>query len=192
MARPREFDENAVLQGIKGVFWEYGYEATSYGDLIAASGLHKGSLYAAFGDKRSLYLRALADYFDYEVASAISLLTGENGDGVTAGIDRIEVLLNAVIDAVEVNQDRRGCLLCNAAVDQAPHSDEVEEVVAKGFDQMQQAFEVAMADKKKGVARRESASLLNAAYFGMRVMAKSGAPIAMMKNARNAALKAVR
>ena len=111
---------------------------------------------------------------------------------MTAGIDRIEVLLNAVIDAVEVNQDRRGCLLCNAAVDQAPHSDEVEEVVAKGFDQMQQAFEVAMADKKKGVARRESASLLNAAYFGMRVMAKSGTPIAMMKNARNAALKAVR
>lgn len=192
MARPREFDENAVLQNIKGVFWEYGYEATSYGDLIEASGLHKGSLYAAFGDKRALYLRALADYFDYEVASAIALLTGDKGDGPTSGTDRVEVLLDAVIDAVEVKQDRRGCLLCNAAVDQAPHSDEVEEVVAKGFDQMQQAFEVAMAENKRGVARREAASLLNATYFGMRVMAKSGAPITMMKNARNAALKAVR
>ena len=188
MARPREFDEDAAIDAIKGVFWEKGYEGTSYADLIAASGLHKGSLYAAFGDKRALYLRALQDYDEHEVAAAVELLTG--GDNAKQkGEKRVEALLNAVINAVAVNGDRRGCLLCNASVDQAPHDEDVEQVVSSGLQRLQAAFEKALSANRKGAALKEAASLTNAAYFGMRVMAKSGAPVALMKQARNGLLK---
>ena len=192
MARPREFDEAAVLEAIKDVFWRNGYEGASYADLIAASGLHKGSLYAAFGDKRSLYLRALQAYSDLEVAGAIDLLSNEAKGSTLNGPQRIDALLMAVIDAVIKDGDRRGCLLCNAAVDQAPHDTEVEAAVSDGFKLMQDAFEVALKDRcENGAELKETASHLNAVYFGMRVMAKSGAPVAMMKQARNGALKAI-
>ena len=190
MARPREFDEEIVIDAIKNVFWNKGFGDTSYADLIEASGLHKGSLYAAFGDKRALYLRSLQSYDEHEVADAIVLLSGKDGSRVS-GKKRIEALLNAVINAVALDDDRRGCLLCNASVDQAPHNKEVEKAVTNSLEKLQQAFEAALAPTDKGVALRETASLCHATYFGMRVMAKSGAPISLMKSARNGALKSI-
>lgn len=61
MPRPREFDENRVLLAVRDEFWDKGYAATSMDDLLRVSGLGKGSLYGAFGDKRSLFLRVLRD-----------------------------------------------------------------------------------------------------------------------------------
>jgi len=185
MARPREFDEQAVLKAVMDVFWRKGYEGASYTDLVAASGLHKGSLYAAFGDKRALYLCALEAYIDCEVGAAEALLSGQSEDKEKTGRERIEALLNSVIAAVAVSNDRRGCFLCNAAVDQAPHDKGIEELVAKGFLRMQKAFEKALSDKNQTSALKATASLVNATYFGMRVMAKSGAPLSLMKQARN-------
>src|SRR4249919_2313925 len=57
--RPRSFDPDAVLEKARGVFWTLGYAATSLDDLAAATGLNRPSLYAAFGDKHALYMRAL-------------------------------------------------------------------------------------------------------------------------------------
>src|ERR1700752_3519798 len=64
MARPRSFDEQSVLQAVRDRFWDAGYAATSLDDLMQVSGLGKGSLYAAFGDKHQLFLRALRSYAD--------------------------------------------------------------------------------------------------------------------------------
>ena len=54
MARPRTFDEADVVEAARDQFWNRGYAATSVDDLTAATGLGKGSLYGAFGDKHSL------------------------------------------------------------------------------------------------------------------------------------------
>ena len=62
IGRPREFDEDEALAKILDVFWAKGFEGTSMSDLETATGLRKGSLYAAFGDKRAMYLKALALY----------------------------------------------------------------------------------------------------------------------------------
>ncbi len=62
MPRPRQFEEEVVLAAVQAVFWDNGYAGTSLDDLVAASGLGKGSLYGAFGDKRSLFLRVLREY----------------------------------------------------------------------------------------------------------------------------------
>src|SRR5689334_2515516 len=62
MGRPREFDEQAVLAPTHDIFWARGYEATSTRDLTARTGLTPSSIYAAFGDKRGLFRRALDHY----------------------------------------------------------------------------------------------------------------------------------
>ena len=191
MARPREFDEEKVMQAVKDVFWREGYEGASYADLIDATGLHKGSLYAAYGDKRALYLKALSTYDDMEVAAGVAMLKGKSEGAPPDGRGRIAALLDAVIHAVVVEKDRRGCLLCNAAVDQAPHDEDVSSAVAAGLKKIQRAIEAALAEEVDPGALKETAAMINSVYFGMRVMAKAGVPIAMLKQARNGAMAAI-
>lgn len=193
MARPREFDEEAALEAIKNVFWEKGYDATSYADLIDATGLHKQSLYGAFGDKQALYMRALAAYDDHEVSSGVAMLEGRSDSSPPKGKKRIAALLNAAIDAPGKNDVRRGCLLCNAAVDRAPFDPEVEKVVAAGITRIQKGIERALESdstvKESALTIKEASAMINAAYFGIRVMAKSGVPVSAMKAARDGVLK---
>lgn len=54
VGRPRQFDEEQVLDAAMKAFWAKGYESTSLADLVEVTGLHKGSLYQAFGDKHTL------------------------------------------------------------------------------------------------------------------------------------------
>ena len=56
MGRPREFDTNAALEKAMRLFWAKGYEGTSVADLTGTLGISRPSLYAAFGDKQSLFL----------------------------------------------------------------------------------------------------------------------------------------
>ena len=69
MARHREFDEDKVLNALRDIFWEHGFEGTSYADIMAATGLQKGSLYSAFGDKRALYQKTIARNGPVEAAA---------------------------------------------------------------------------------------------------------------------------
>src|SRR5215217_8228029 len=71
--RPRSFDTDAAVERAMGVFWSRGYHATALPDLLRATKLSRGSLYAAFGDKHSLFLRALDRY----VAEALTRMDVE-------------------------------------------------------------------------------------------------------------------
>src|SRR5437667_182856 len=70
MGRKRGFDEDRMLAVIRDQFWSQGYEGTSTYDLMAATGLGKGSIYKAYGNKHELYLRTFTDYCDGIVADA--------------------------------------------------------------------------------------------------------------------------
>ena len=72
--RPREFDTDDVLEAAMQCFWSNGYESTSLADLVAATGLHKGSLYQAFGDKHSLFIRSLKRYLSDVRAQKTAML----------------------------------------------------------------------------------------------------------------------
>lgn len=63
-ARPREFDTDTVLEAAMKAFWNRGYEATSMADLMEVTGLQKGSLYKAFGDKHALFMATLKRYME--------------------------------------------------------------------------------------------------------------------------------
>src|ERR1700724_4481395 len=62
MGRPRSFDIDGALDGALHVFWRKGYEGTSLSDLTNAVGVNRPSLYAAFGDKKALFRKALDRY----------------------------------------------------------------------------------------------------------------------------------
>ena len=133
MGRPREFDVDDALDRAMRVFWAKGYQGASLDDLLAAMGIGRGSLYKAFGDKRSLYLAALQRYDAEIVDHAVRrLCDAAGGDGRA----RIARLLHDDIDAVEHGDDRNGCFLCNASVDQAPHDPAVAEAVRRSIDRL--------------------------------------------------------
>src|SRR5262245_65247247 len=62
--RPRAYDPDVALARVMDTFWKAGYAGTSLDDLAAATGMNRPSLYAAFGDKRELYLKTLQFYVD--------------------------------------------------------------------------------------------------------------------------------
>ena len=172
MARPREFDTEKVLASLRDVFWEHGYEGTSYADIMAATDLKKGSLYAAFGDKRALYHQALAHYDKENVSDAIAILLDESVPGEA----RIAALMQSLVDAAETKTGRWGCLLCNAAVDQAPSHQPTEIIVQQMMERLKRAIGKALG----AVAAADKVELIWTLYFGGRVVIKSGASKAVL------------
>src|SRR5262245_31945553 len=75
--RPRAYDADSALAKAAGVFWDSGYAATSLDDLSAATGMHRPSLYGAFGDKRALYLATVQRYRDTSMARTAEILSGD-------------------------------------------------------------------------------------------------------------------
>lgn len=109
MGRPRNFDENQVLESVREEFWNRGYAATSLQDLMGATGLGKGSLYGAFGDKRQLFLQVLDSYRDEQLNSVRSILTGPG-----TAMERLTCLLEGAAEEFAESPQRRGCLLVNS------------------------------------------------------------------------------
>jgi TetR/AcrR family transcriptional repressor of nem operon len=113
MARPREFEEADVVQSAMGVFWEKGYAFTSVQDLVDATGLQRGSLYGAFGDKHQLYLAAIDTYCDQALAEFRGLVAAAK-DPVDAVRNVVRSRGRASVDAVRASH---GCLVGNACSD---------------------------------------------------------------------------
>lgn len=109
MARPRAFDEKQVLSAVRDQFWDAGYAATSLEDVMRVSGLGKGSLYAAFGDKRQLFLRALQSYTDDSHRDLRKILAD-----APQAVDALRMLLEAPIGDQTGAGARRGCLMANS------------------------------------------------------------------------------
>ncbi len=182
MARPREFDAESVLSAATAVFWRNGFAGTSLAQLDRAVGLNRASLYNAFGDKRGLFLACLDHYGGREIAAAIDLLSGPG-----VGEPKIRKLFNGPIRAVQSGKDRRGCLLCNTAVELAPHDPQVEAAVMRHLDRLRDAIAATLADGRSRKEAIRRADQLTAGYMGLHVMAKAGAPVAQLKRIAGAA-----
>ncbi|MFF2040139.1 TetR/AcrR family transcriptional regulator [Kitasatospora sp. NPDC058170] len=109
--RPRSFDRDAALEQALRLFWQRGYEATSVADLTAAMGIRPPSLYAAFGDKRSLFDEVVARYRESHGAYATRALAEE--PTARAGVARM--LHEAAAEATDPEHPW-GCLLISSTV----------------------------------------------------------------------------
>ncbi|MEP3346942.1 MAG: TetR/AcrR family transcriptional regulator [Litoreibacter sp.] len=170
MARPREFDPDDAIERAMNVFWQHGYDGASLADLLAGMGLTRGSLYKAFKDKHSLFLRVLKRYEQGAVAQAVEFLSAED---IPDGTARIEAMFGGIVDTV-VSGDKRGCLLCSAAAGPSSYDEDIAAAVKTGLQQMHGGFSTALAASDIPTSQHATlADLLVTQYVGLRIMSRS-------------------
>lgn len=173
MARPREFDYECVLDQAVEVFWSKGYEATSIQDLVEATGLHRGSLYAAFGSKQDLFLRVLDRYHQRVVQRLLERLDGE-----PSGRAAIRSFFAAVIEHSLTAGPLRGCLVTNSAVERGLCDPETAAKVGGCLRSLEQGFRRtldrmrAAGELREGAAVRALSRHLTSLLQGLLVIGK--------------------
>jgi TetR/AcrR family transcriptional repressor of nem operon len=177
--RPRSFDTEAAVERAMGVFWSRGYHATALPDLLRATKLSRGSLYAAFGDKHSLFLRALDRY----VADTLTRMNIELAPH-RRPVDGLRAYLAGCVDRTSGATGRRGCLLVATAMELAGHDAEVDLRIGNFFKAMEARVADALSRAKAagkladGVEPSSAARILVCFVVGLRVVGKTGkAPI---------------
>jgi AcrR family transcriptional regulator len=135
MARPRQFDEEQVLRAVREQFWCAGYAATSLEDLMRVSGLGKGSLYAAFGDKHQLYLRALRSYNNANASALRNLL-----ESAPRAVDGLRAFVMVPVRSSDEGAARRGCFMANSTCELAAADPEVMAEARRTYEQMTAAI----------------------------------------------------
>lgn len=119
--RPRAYDADAALAQAMTAFWRFGYSATSLDQLSDAMDMNRPSLYAAFGDKRALYLQTLDRYTERSKESIVKALDPELP--LAEGLQRF---YDAALAAYLPSGDpARGCYLIGTAVTEALGDEEV-------------------------------------------------------------------
>ena len=173
MARKKEFDKEEVLTKAMYAFLHHGYEATSMQTLVTAMGINRGSLYDTFGDKRSLFLAAIAHYETTIVRNTVaSLMTPD------AGKQTIIDLFRGVVVNMAREEQCYGCLMTNTAVELCPHDLEAKSKINHHFEQIAKGFRHALklAQAKGEINNQQDlnnlANYLTANLQGLRVMGK--------------------
>ena len=173
MARPREFDEAVVLDAAIEKFWQRGYEATSVRHLAGEMNIAGASLYNAFGDKRTLYERALNRYLDQTFRERIRRLEPSHPPR-----EAIVAFMQEIIKRSISDKQRRGCLLVNSAIESAPHDANFLEIVGTFLDEVEKFFFRCLSKGQKNgtistahSAEDLSKSLLSV-LLGIRVLAR--------------------
>jgi TetR/AcrR family transcriptional regulator, transcriptional repressor for nem operon len=187
--RPRGFDTEAAVARAMDVFWSRGYHGTALPDLLRATKLSRGSLYAAFGDKHALFLRALDRY----IADALARMDIELALR-HAPVDGLRALLAGYVDRTSGASGRRGCLLVATAMELAGHDGDVESRVRGFFKAMETKAAGAFARAKAagelaaGVEPASAARILVCFVEGLRVVGKTGPTRAMSQATADALL----
>jgi TetR/AcrR family transcriptional repressor of nem operon len=188
MPRTREFDTNAAVDRAVETFWKNGYDGTGMQDLCTAMDLHSGSVYAAFGDKRGLFLAAMDRYIDTVSREAI-----ERIGGAASGMAGIHAYFDYLIDAIVGGKRRWGCLVTNAVTELAQRDPEIAAKIAVHFGRVDAAFRSALArartegDLAKDVGPEKSAYLL-CVLQGLNVLAKTQPPRKVLREIVDTAL----
>jgi TetR/AcrR family transcriptional regulator, transcriptional repressor for nem operon len=192
MARPREFDETTVLEAAMNCFWAQGFEQTSVRDLAEQMGITGASLYNAFGDKRSLYRQAFVYYLTRTVRDRIARL--EKLPPATA----VRAFFEEIIERSVDDEQRRGCMLVNAALEVAPYDPEFQKLVAEEMFFIEAFFHRCIeAGQKDGSITDtqpadELAKLLLSVLLGIRVLARTRPQREVLEGAANGALGLLR
>lgn len=177
MARLREFDTEQAIKDAMETFWKQGYGATSMRDLSVATGVLSGSLHAAFGGKKQLFLAALDCYMQSGL-SAISESLSRDG----SVLDAIRQCLMAVAFEYVPDQRQKGCLIANSVAELIPHEPEVTARVRRMFRRMEDLFAgaISRAQSEGEIPRHHDAHTIArfivTAIEGLRIYGKAQQP----------------
>ena len=188
MPPEKQFNTDKALGEAMNAFWARGFEATSVQDLVDCMGINRGSLYATFGGKRSLFIEALRRYDANQRRDWIAALTEAKSprDAINGAF---EGAVSAVLDA----GSRDGCLLVNTALELSPHDPEISEIVSHGLSEMESFFRgmiekgQASGEIPRTVAPVDTARSLLGLLIGLRVLARSRPDEALLRSVANQA-----
>ncbi|SDZ89163.1 TetR/AcrR family transcriptional regulator [Pedobacter hartonius] len=173
MARNREFNEQFVIETATELFWTKGYNAVSTQDLINAFGISRSSMYAAYKDKKNLFIIALQHYIQTSAKAVIDELAKDK-----PFMEIISTILNLIADETIVDTKSKGCFIINTTIELAPHDNEILSIIEKQRENLVDALTLAI---QKGIENEELSKSNNpkflANYFysiinGLRVDAK--------------------
>lgn len=177
MAGQKKFDPNDALDAAIQVFWQKGYSATGIADLVAATGLSRGSIYATFGDKNTFFLASLERYVKTVGAPARDALIGDDeiGAKVKAGFD-------AILTRLADPNTPPGCLLAQTAAESGALDvviqKRVNELIREQITEMQ-----SVVSGGRGSERVESvATYLVSVAQAVAVMHRAGISVTDLRN----------
>jgi TetR/AcrR family transcriptional regulator, transcriptional repressor for nem operon len=195
----KHFDPERVLDQVVELFWRRGAASTGVGDVVAATGLSRSSLYATFGGKQELYLAALRRYVEHRSRPVLDALAADG-----RGIPAIAAFFDQLIQArCEGRHARWGCMVSNAHAGAAPHSGvddpdgegtQVRQVLAEHHAQLRAAMASALqAARSRGQLRpgtevEATADVLALLAYGVNLRSRAGAPAADLGATVRAAL----
>jgi AcrR family transcriptional regulator len=175
--RPRTYDPQAALKQATDAFWKTGYSGTSLDSIAEATGMNPPSLYAAFGNKRALYLEALARYWEIALTATQEALAGDHPLN--------EALMLAYEAALSIyfsgKGSARGCFMIGTAVTETFEDAAIRSSVATGIGKMDADFEARLrVAHAKGELKNEAdpaalAILATATMHTIAVRARAGA-----------------
>ncbi|GGF05512.1 TetR family transcriptional regulator [Stappia taiwanensis] len=138
MVGTRQFDETAVMQRALNVFRQKGLAATSMIDLAQATGVHRGSLYNAYGGKEAIFLSAFETYADDYMRGIRTALDQTDARAALAAF------VETVLTSMTAGSPARGCLSTRTAteVDETPPA--VQDRIRRWLDELQETIEIGL------------------------------------------------
>jgi AcrR family transcriptional regulator len=182
--RPRAYDPQTALQRVTDTFWRSGYSSTSLDEISAATGMNRPSLYAAFGDKHTLYLKALEGYWQL---SLVALREALADDGQSLG----EALMGAYDGQLSIYFSGDGlplgCFAIGTATAESVEDPEIRSALAAGLRMLDADFEarIRMAhdrgELKADAGPAALAVLASATLHTIAIRARAGVPRAELR-----------
>ena len=168
-------------------FWLHGYEHTSLPNLMAASGLLRGSLYAAFGQKDAMFNVALKRYID-QIREAIF--------SNAPGIDGIRDMLDAVVEITHDDPERRGCMIVNAIPESQSLSTANRKTMDRGLAELRLFIGTKLQQAKDASTLKPDLepliALVFAATVSIRLLGRAGRSRRLLQDTADGAVIAVK
>lgn len=172
----KQYRESEVLDRAMRAFWAGGYSDTSIGDLVRVTGINRGSLYAAYDGKRSLFIAALVRYDRLHCREFLRRFAEK-----MAPKDSIIAVFDAAANAIPDEKTPAGCLLVNTALELSPHDEEIAKFIRSSFASVEKFFadQITSAQRddtvRQDLSADETAKVLFGLLLGLRVLARAGA-----------------
>ncbi|MFD8332988.1 TetR/AcrR family transcriptional regulator [Streptomyces solisilvae] len=190
MARTKEFDPEEALQSALELFWQRGYEATSMAHLVDHLGIGRASIYATFGSKHELYLKAMDRYAETHDPYLLAELSqpGPALPAVRAVVRRFAA------EAASPEKRLAGCLVTNTAAELAPHDPAAARRVELSWDRVETPLHSALiraqaqGELPEDRDPRALARMLFVLLQGLRVVGKASDDPARVRDAAEQAL----
>ena len=180
MAGVRQFDEQEVIAIALDVFWRKGLHDATMQDLAAATGVQRGSLYNAYGDKEAIFLRAFDKYAGQFLETASNALA----QGHAAA--RLQNFLDLIIVNMTSGSPPRGCLTTRTALDAAISSKAVRRRVQGLLSRLEQLISTAISsapNRLLAVDANRLARVVVTFTRGLAVMERAGHDRKQLKEA---------